>query len=89
MVDYTKSKIYKITCSESGRVYYGATVAKLYNRVRYYRKLKSTHVTEDFVKPTIYWQKDIPCNSYEQQISYLNDFREEKAREALNASKPL
>lgn len=85
MVDYKNSKIYKITCSQTNRVYYGATVSKLYNRVRFYRNMKTEHITADFVKPKISWCKDIPCDTYKEQVSYLNDYRDMKEREALHS----
>lgn len=83
MVNYNNSKIYRVVCSKTQEEYYGSTVAPISQRIRYYRKIEN-HVVSDFIKPKIFWIKDIPCESYEQQLSLLQQFKEEKLR-----SKPL
>jgi hypothetical protein len=46
MVDYTKSKIYKITCNITGLTYYGSTVNPISKRVNHHRCIFRTGNSE-------------------------------------------
>jgi predicted GIY-YIG superfamily endonuclease len=69
MVNYGNGKIYKVVCSETGRVYVGSTTDTLSRRMTRHRALTNGCVTRDFIDGKIFLIEDFPCERKEQLLS--------------------
>jgi len=69
MVNYGNGKIYKVICSETGRVYVGSTTVTLSRRMTNHRALSNTAMTKDFIDGKIFLIEDYPCERKEQLLS--------------------
>jgi len=69
MVNYGNGKIYKVICSETGRVYVGSTSVTLSRRMTVHRDKYNTCMTKDFIDGKIFLIEDYPCERKEQLLS--------------------
>jgi len=69
MVNYGNGKIYKVICSETGRVYVGSTTVTLSRRMTNHRALSNTAMTKDFIDGKIFLIEDYPCGRKEELLS--------------------
>ena len=60
-LEFPTAKIYKIICSETGRVYVGSTVATLQKRL-YNHIHNPTCNCKDFINPKIFLVEEYPCD---------------------------
>ena len=80
MPDYQQSKIYKLVCSETNKIYIGSTVQKLYRRRCEHANPKNKKSCESrtFINPTIHLIEDYPCNTkkelLERERYYIDKF---------------
>jgi len=89
MPDYQQSKIYKLVCGESNKIYIGSTVQKLSKRRCEHanpKKYKSCE-SRTFINPTIHLIEDYPCDTkkelLERERFYIDKF------DCVNKVKPL
>lgn len=68
MPDYSLGKIYKVTCSQTNRIYIGSTTQKLERRFKMHKREKNECRTKDFIDPTIELIKDFPCETLEELL---------------------
>ena len=66
MVNYGNGKIYKVVCSESGKVYIGSTTVTLSRRMTQHRAPSNNSMTKDFIDGKIFLIEDFPCGRKEQ-----------------------
>ena len=66
MPDYSNSKIYKVICSETQRVYIGSTTQSLRKRLWQHRSKPNSTLTNDFMNPNIFLIKEVCCDNKEQ-----------------------
>ena len=67
MPNYQNGKIYKLVCSETGKIYIGSTVQKLIKRKwGHTDNRKKLCMSKDFIKPEIYLIENYPCNSKQE-----------------------
>ena len=64
MPDYSKSKIYKIICSETQRVYIGSTIQPLTKRLSQHKK--GSTLAKKFIEPKIYLVETVCCDTKEE-----------------------
>jgi len=88
MVNYGNGKIYKVICSETGRVYVGSTTVTLSRRMTNHRCKKNNNcMTKDFIEPKIFLIEDYPCDRKEQLLSRERYFME--SIECVNLIRPI
>jgi len=69
MVNYGNGKIYKVICSETGRIYIGSTTSPLSKRMTQHRcKSGNKCMTNDFIDGKIFLIEDYPCERKEQLL---------------------
>lgn len=66
MPNYQNSKIYKLVCSETNKVYVGSTTAQLVKRKCNHNCKHSESKIYNFVNPTIHILEEYPCNSLKE-----------------------
>ena len=64
MPDYSKSKIYKIICSETQQIYIGSTTQPLSKRLSQHKKGSTT--AKNFIEPKIYLVETVCCDTKEE-----------------------
>jgi hypothetical protein len=68
-IDYTKSKIYKIVCNETGETYYGSTVQTLSQRLAKHRHKTNNVSSKQIIQRGNYdiiLCEECPCENKEQ-----------------------
>jgi hypothetical protein len=75
MPNYQQSKIYKIVCSKTNKIYVGATTQKYLSSRLSGHKYRNVCMCRDFVEPKIYLLENYPCNSKKEL-----DIKEEEYR---------
>ena len=63
MPDYQQSKIYKLVCSETNKIYIGSTTQKLNRRRSNHIRQKNKCSSVSLINPTIHLLEDYPCNT--------------------------
>lgn len=66
MPNYQDSKIYKVICSETGKIYIGSTTQKLCKRLWEHKTPTCKCLTKTFINPKIFLIENVPCNSKEE-----------------------
>jgi len=66
MPDYSKSKIYKVICSETQRVYIGSTVQPLSKRLSQHKKKDNNCMSKILIEPKIYLVESFCCDTKEE-----------------------
>ena len=66
MLDWSKGKIYKVTCGETGNVYIGSTVRSLNVRLNDHNTSSNRCETRDFINPKIELLEDYPCETRDE-----------------------
>ena len=66
MPDYSKSKIYKIICSETQKIYIGSTIQPLSKRLYGHKHKKNKCKSNTFIEPKIYLVETVCCDSKEE-----------------------
>jgi len=77
-MDYKNGKIYKLICSETQKVYIGATAQPLYKRLYQHKAKYNKAMSKTFIEPKIFLIEDFPCERKEQLNSreryYIENF---------------
>ena len=76
MPDYQNSKIYKLVCSETNRIYIGSTTQTLCKRKAQHKDKQNRCISRTFINPQIYLIENFSCNSKEEMNAYENTFIE-------------
>ncbi len=88
MPDYSLGKIYKVTCSQTNRIYIGSTTQKLDRRLaRHKNKKYNQCITNDFIDPTIELIKSFPCETRNELL--WEERRVQEENECINYRKPI
>ena len=77
MVNYKNAKIYKLVCSETGKVYIGSTTQPLAKRKSQHKENKNSCSSKSFINPTIILIKKCPCEDKEELFKIERKFIEE------------
>jgi predicted GIY-YIG superfamily endonuclease len=88
MPDYSKGKIYKLTC-ETGKVYIGSTITSLALRLSVHKQIKAKTCcsTKDFINPKIELIESFPCETKEQLLWKEREWVEKT--ECVNVRLPI
>ena len=87
MPDYSQGKIYKLTCSETDKVYIGSTIQVLEERY-WAHKAKDNHcITKDFINPKIELIQSYPCETREELLWKEREYQEKT--ECVNKCLPI
>jgi len=87
MPDYSLGKIYKVTCSQTNRIYIGSTVQKLNRRLYRHKNNNNECTTKDFIDPTIELIKSFPCETRNELLWEERRVMEEN--ECVNKDRPI
>ena len=68
MPDYSKGKIYKVVCSETGNVYIGSTIHSLSKRLINHNYTSNRCETRHFIDPKIELIEEYQCETKEQLL---------------------
>jgi len=68
MSDYSQGKIYKLTCSETDKVYIGSSTKSLKERLRHHNYPNNYCVCRDFINPKIELIETYPCETKEKLL---------------------
>ena len=68
MPNYENGKIYKLTCSETDKVYIGSTTRTLAERMCKHREKENDCASKDFINPKIELIETYPCETKEQLL---------------------
>ena len=78
MPNYQESKVYKLTCSDTNKIYIGSTVQSLQIRLNSHKGKGNTCVSKTLVNPTIELLHLTPCNSKKELLmieqKYINEY---------------
>ncbi len=86
MVNYIKSKIYKVYCDISKKTYYGSTTLTLNQRLQCH-KSSDRIVSREMKDPKIFLVEDYPCNTKKELLTKEKEYI--MNNECINKSIPL
>ncbi len=66
MPNYNQSKIYKVICSETQKLYIGSTCQPLYKRLFQHKSSSNPCMSKTFINPTIVLIENLSCQNKEE-----------------------
>ena len=87
MLDWSKGKIYKVTCAETGNVYIGSTVQSLKKRFSAHNDTYNQCETRDFINPKIELLEDYPCETRGELLWKEREWMEKTV--CVNKQRPI
>ena len=86
MADYSKGKIYKLTC-ESGAVYIGSTILALNNRLSVHKDKTNSCSSKHFINPKIEVIELYPCKTKSELLWKEREWMDKT--ECVNICRPI
>ena len=86
MPNYNQSKIYKVICSETQKIYIGSTCQPLYKRLFQHKSSSNQCMSKTFINPTIVLIENFSCENKEQLIKRERYYID--SLECVNKNKP-
>jgi predicted GIY-YIG superfamily endonuclease len=87
MPDWSKGKIYKVTCCETGNVYIGSTTISLKHRFTCHNTPSNQCETRDFINPKIELIEDYPCETKDELCWREREWMEKT--DCVNKQRPI